>query len=111
MSEIYDIYDIFKSKLSNLSKKTQIYYNNVSIIECGGDKCRLHANHFTGIHCESCYGDLFEIEPEEIDEDLIEKHKNSSVTTFECHGSKCRIHGDNGSGFHCESCYEPWEDH
>ena len=53
------------SKLSAISKK---YYYNVETIECEGEKCRIHANDFGGVHCESCFGHIYKVNLEDIDE-------------------------------------------
>lgn len=93
------------NKLENMNKSTQNYYNNVITYECHGDKCRIHANDLTGLHCESCYGDLDEVNPKQLDEDFALEKKYDNIVTIECHGDKCRIHKRDGLGYHCESCY------
>lgn len=62
---------------------------NIQIIECSGNKCRVHWRDGYGMHCESCYDeyDKYSDAPTDgkclINEDL-------DVRWVECSGSKCR---------------------
>lgn len=65
----YKLEDVFKDKLSKLSIDSQNYYNDILVIKCKGGKngkCKLHANDFVGVHCESCHGELYKVEPQDI---------------------------------------------
>ena len=100
-------YDVFCEKVSKLNVESQKYYHGIEVIECK-NKCGIHANEFTGVHCESCFGDIYEIDPKEIKE---VKHKHDKeVEVIACYKNKCRLRVGDGSGYHCKSCFGSLED-
>ena len=82
------------------------YYDNLTVLRCGGDKCRFHAHLGFGFHCVDCYEDLAEIERVPI---KLCKLNSKEPTTVNCRGDKCRL--DGSSGIFCESCFGPYNEY
>ena len=68
------------------------YYSNVKILMCQCDKCRIHAHHGTGFHCESCYEDLDDVDKIPVTLEKIQ----GSPKIVNCYGFKCRENGSDG---------------
>lgn len=87
--------------------KIRDIFNCVTIIECKGDKCRIHFLDGTNTHCESCYDKLtLDIVAEN---PYPKKVDNYSRQTIHCNGRKCRLNDDT---YYCASCYgsdEEWD--
>jgi hypothetical protein len=86
-------------KNPTIRARNQAILQNVDIIECRGNKCRISFFHGGNAHCVSCFGNL---NPEDVARNPYPEFLYPEGETINCHGRRCGF--VNHGYYFCESC-------